>query len=116
MAKSYAQWGGIVLLVLGIIGIFVQPRFVGLNTEWIETAIHIVAGGLLAYAGFRGTEAQAVSWSRIFGIVFLVVGIVGFFSPRIFGILRNDLGTLDNIVHLAYGVVGFWAARGSKMA
>jgi len=116
MAKTYAKWGGIILLVLGVVGLVVGDSFMGLNTELIEDVIHIVAGALLAYAGIRGTDAQAVSWSRIFGIVFLIVGIAGFFSRNMFGLLPGGLSVLDNIVHLAYGVVGLLAARGYKMA
>jgi hypothetical protein len=117
MAKSYAKWGGIILLVLGVVGLLVGNSFAGLNTELIEDVIHIVAGALLLYAGLRGTDAQAASWSRIFGVVFLLVGVVGFFSKNMFGLLPAvGLSTLDNIVHLAYGVVGLWAARGYKMA
>jgi len=117
MAKTYAKWGGIILLVLGVVGLVAGDSFLGLNTEFIEDVIHIVAGGLLLYAGTRGTDAQAVSWARIFGIVFLIVGVVGFFSKNLFGLLPTvGLGVLDNIVHLAYGVVGLLAARGYKMA
>jgi len=117
MAKSYAKWGGIILLALGVVGLVVGDSFIGLNTELIEDVIHIVAGALLVYAGTRGTDAQAASWSRIFGIVFLIVGVVGFFSKNLFGLLPTvGLSVLDNIVHLAYGVAGVWAARGYKMA
>lgn len=116
MAKSYAKWGGIILLVLGVVGLFQKPTFIGLNTELVETLIHLVAGAILVYGGTRGTDAQAASWSKIFGVIFLVVGIVGFVLPKLFGLLQVGLGTFDNIVHLAYGVLGWWAARGYKMA
>lgn len=117
MAKSYAKWGGIILLVLGVIGLFTALPL-GLNSDLLEDLIHIVAGALLTYAGVRGTDAQAVSWSRIFGIIFLILGVVGFLGPlkNLFGLLPSGLSTLDNIVHLAYGVLGWWAARGYKMA
>jgi uncharacterized membrane protein len=109
-AKVYALWGGVILLVLGVIGLFAGNTFAGLNSEWLEDAIHLVAGAILAYGGWRGTAAQASSWSKVFGVVFLVVGIVGFLSKNIFGLFPAvGMGTLDNVVHLIYGVVGVWA-------
>lgn len=116
MAKSYAKWGGIILLVLGVVGLFMKTLPLGLNSDIIEDIIHIAAGALLTYAGTRGTDAQAASWSKYFGIVFLVVGVVGFLSKNLLGLLPSGLSTLDNVVHLAYGVLGWWASRGYKMA
>ena len=108
-AKTYALWGGVILLVLGVIGIFTGNSLAGLNSEVLEDVIHIVAGAILAYGGWRGTAAQASMWSKVFGIVFLVVGLVGFFDRNIFGLFSAGLGTIDNVVHLIYGVVGVWA-------
>lgn len=108
-AKAYALWGGVILLVLGIVGFFYGNTFIGLNSELLEDIIHVVAGLLLAWAGYRGGAAQASLWSKIFGVIFLVVGVVGFFSRSIFGLFSVGLGTADNIVHLVYGVLGVWA-------
>ncbi len=115
MAKSYAKWGGIILLVLGVVGL-IRALPLGLNSDIIEDIIHLAAGALLTYAGTRGTDAQAASWSKYFGIIFLVVGVVGFPLKTLFGLLPSGLSTLDNIVHLAYGALGWWASRGYKMA
>ena len=108
-AKTYALWGGVILLVLGVIGIFTGNSLAGLNSEVLEDVIHIVAGAILAYGGWRGTAAQASMWSKVFGIVFLVVGLVGFFDRNIFGLFSAGLGTIDNVVHLIYGVAGVYA-------
>jgi len=108
-AKTYALWGGVILLVLGVIGIFTGNSLAGLNSEVLEDVIHIVAGAILAYGGWRGTAAQASMWSKVFGIVFLVVGLVGFFDRNIFGLFSAGLGTIDNVVHLIYGAAGVYA-------
>ncbi len=113
-AKAYAMWGGIILLVLGVVGLFTGNTLFGLNSDGLEDVIHIVAGALLAYFGFRGTGAQAASWSKIFGVVFLIVGVVGFFSRPLFGLLPTGLGMMDNVVHLIYGVLGVWAGYSAK--
>ena len=110
-AKTYALWGGVILLVLGIIGLLSDGdnRFVGLNSEVLEDIIHIVAGAILAYGGWRGTAAQTSMWSKVFGVIFLVVGLVGFVDNNVFGIFPTGLGAADNVVHLVYGVLGAWA-------
>lgn len=115
-AKTYSLWGGIILLLLGIVGLFVKPTFIGLNTEIVETVIHLVVGAILVYAGTRGTEAQAASWAKIFGVIFVVVGVVGFFLPTLFGLIPGGLKAFDNIVHLIYGVLGWWAGSQYKPA
>lgn len=108
-AKTYAMWGGIILLVLGVIGLFTGTRVFTLNSDIIEDLIHLVGGAILAYVGFSGTDAQASTWAKVFGVVFLVIGVVGFFLPKLFNLLPSGLGAADNIVHLIYGVVGVWA-------
>lgn len=113
-AKAYALYGGIILLVLGVIGILGGNTLLGLNSEPLEDIIHIVAGGLLTWAGYRGGAAQQSMWSKVFGVVFLVVGIVGFFNSSIFGLFRQGMATIDNIVHLIYGVLGAMAGFRSR--
>lgn len=114
-AKTYALWGGIILLLLGVIGLFARPTFIGLNTEWTETIIHLVVGAIFVYAGTRGTDAQASQWAKIFGVIFVVIGIAGFIWRDLFGLIQPPgLGAFDNIVHLAYGVLGWWAGSQYK--
>lgn len=117
-AKAYAMWGGIILLVLGVIGLFVGDQFLSIfNTEIVEDLIHLVAGVILVYVAYRGTDAMAASAAQVFGIIFIVVGIVGFFAARLFGLLPAvGLSAWDNILHLLYGVVGLWAGRAYKPA
>jgi multisubunit Na+/H+ antiporter MnhG subunit len=113
-AKTYVTWGGIILLVLGVIGIFQGNRLGPLNSDPIEDVIHIVVGALFLYGGLKGSAAQAASWSKTFGIVFLVIGVAGFVTPNLFGLLPSGVRAADNIVHLIYGALGAWAAFGSK--
>src|SRR3972149_10101271 len=92
-AKTYAVWGCIILLVRGVLGLIVQgDKFVGLNSDPVEDIIHVVAGLILFYFGFRGTDAQAATWAMVFGVVFLVVGGVGFFLPKLSALLPRGLG------------------------
>jgi hypothetical protein len=116
--KTYAQWGGIIFLVLGVVGLFVGDQFIGiLNAEIAEDIAHLVLGVILTYVGFRLTNAQASTFAQVFGVVSILFGIVGFVDRTLFGLLPQvGLGAVDNIAHLGYGVVGFWAGRAYKPA
>lgn len=116
-AKTYALWGGVILLVLGIIGLLTDGdnKLVGLNSEVLEDIIHIVVGAILAYGGWRGTAAQTSMWSKVFGVVFLIIGVVGFIDNNIFGLFSVGMGAVDNVVHLIYGALGAWAGWSKAM-
>jgi hypothetical protein len=70
------------------------------------------------------TTAQRVA--QIFGIVFLIIGIAGFFvtgtsmdasmdtAPRLLGIF--PVNALHNLVHMAFGIWGLLAARSFSSA
>lgn len=53
---------------------------------------------------------MAKTLSKVFGVVFLAVGILGFFKDPILGLFDVDLG--HNIVHLVSGAILLaWAGR-----
>lgn len=118
MARTYAKVIGIILLLVGIVGYLKgEPKtLMGLNVDTFENIVHLITGALLAYGGFKGSDAQVTSWVKILSVVYFIVGVVGFFDKNLFGLVPGGLGAFDNILHLALGVVGFWAARGYKAA
>ncbi len=110
MAKLYAQVTGVVLIILGILGLFVARRLLGLNSDIAEDVIHILAGAVALYAGFgTRSDGPAIQYARVFGPIYLILGILGFVLPRVFGLLPSGLNVLDNIVHLALGAWGIYA-------
>jgi hypothetical protein len=108
-AKLYAQIVGVVLLLLGIVGLFIQDYFWagGLNSAFIEDLIHLVFGLLFLYAGFLTKDTALVRMVvGVVSLVLLIVAVLGFISPTLFGILPIPYTTVDNVVHLILGVVG----------
>ena len=109
-AKLYAQIVGVVLILLGIVGFFIGDYFWtgGLNSHIIEDVIHLVVGLALAYVGFMAADAAMVRMVvGVIGIVLLLVAILGFIDPTLFGILSTaPYTTTDNIVHLILGLAG----------
>ena len=122
-SRLYAQVTGVVLFLLDILGLFTGPQAFGLNSALIEDIVHIAAGAVALYAGFgaRQSSVPATQYARIFGAVYLLLGILGFIAPRLFGLFptNNPLRIQDHIVHLALGAVGLFvglaaASRGSS--
>ncbi len=110
VATNYARIIGIVVLLVGVVGLLLgdAQRLLGLfNIELIEDIIHLVTGGLMAYVGFAQRDNRlARTVVGALGIVYLLVGIIGFISPTLFGLLNLDYTLADNLLHLGLGVLG----------
>ena len=109
---------GIVLLLLGIGGLLLGDRllFNSLNIDVAEDIIHILSGGLLFYAGTK-SQSAARSMLGVLGMVFLLVGIVGWFAPNLGGMLPHGYTAFDNVVHMVLGIasIGLAATSSSQM-
>ena len=110
----YAKVVGIVVLVVGIVGLIAgnpEDGLLGLfNIDIVEDIIHLGSGGLLAYVGFKGTNSTVKSVVTALGVIYLIVGVVGFVAPKLFGLIPNEYNTADNILHLALGALALAAA------
>ena len=107
MLRRYAQILGVLLVLVGLIGLLLGERswFGVLNVDVLEDIVHLLTGGLLAFVGFseRGGEyARGVVGGL--GVVYLLVGVLGFFVPTLFGLLPHGYSVLDNLLHLALGI------------
>ncbi len=51
-ARTFCQVVGVVLLLLGVVGIFLPEPLGLLNIGGVDIALHLVTGGILAYFGF----------------------------------------------------------------
>ena len=121
MLKRFAQILGVVLILVGLVGLVLGDRvWLGiLNVDIVEDIVHLATGGLLAYVGFSGMDLSAArSVVLALGVVYLLVGILGFFVPTMFGLIPDGYTVFDNLLHLALGglglVVALSAPRGSR--
>lgn len=111
MAKTIATLLGVVFLLVGIIG-FVSPGFLGTHLSTTHNLVHIISGAVSLYFGLAGSLAAARTFDIVFGVVYGLLGVVGFLlgsgPDRMFEALSAlglHLGTMDHIVHILLGVV-----------
>lgn len=113
MAKIYAQVVGIVLLLVGVVGLFVD-NLLGAHTTVVHNLIHLVSGAIGAYTGFSGSGYRV--FAQVFGVVYTLVALIGFASPGTLGALGVPVNTVYNLIHLVIGVWGVWAGFSREMA
>jgi hypothetical protein len=106
-AKTWNKVTGVILLVLvvaGLLNIGIDG-FLSVN-EPAEIVFHLITGGLATYAGFSASYGGfATNYAKWGGLLYLLLGVVGFFMPDIGGIFHFDLGC-----NLAHVVLGAWGA------
>ncbi len=106
MLKRFAQILGVALVLVGLVGLVLGDKvWLGiLNVDIVEDIVHLATGGILAYVGFSGMDLSAArSVVLALGVVYLVVGILGFVVPMMFGLIPSGYTIFDNLLHLALG-------------
>ncbi len=113
MIKRFAQILGVVLILVGLVGLVLGDKvWLGiLNVDIVEDIVHLATGGLLAYVGFSGMDLSAArSVVLALGVIYLLVGILGFVAPTMFGLIPDGYTIFDDLLHLALGVLGLVVA------
>lgn len=114
MLRTVAQVFGVVIFLLGVGGLlFGEGHLLGLfNIDLVEDLVHLLSGGVLIYFGFVRNDMQMLKTLFMgLGVVYLLVGVLGFVAPMLFGLLPSGYNIADNLLHLALGVI-FLAAPG----
>jgi len=110
MVRLYAKIVGVTVILIGVVGLLLGDKslFGVLNIDLVEDGIHLLTGGLLAYAGFAARDLKVVrAIVGGTGIAYLVVGVVAFPEPMFFGLIPSGYKlVLDNLIHLTLGVLG----------
>ncbi|HKY03824.1 MAG TPA: DUF4383 domain-containing protein [Blastocatellia bacterium] len=119
MAKTIATLVGAVFILVGIAG-FVSHELLGAHLSTTHNLVHLVSGAASLYFGLKGTLAQARTFCLIFGIVYGLLGVVGFFvgtgEDRLLDIaaIGLRLGTVDHIIHIVIGALYLFGALSTK--
>lgn len=119
MAKTIATLGGAVFILVGIAG-FVSHDLLGAHLTMTHNIVHLVSGAASLYVGLKGTLAQARTLCLVFGIVYGLLGVVGFIAGTGEGRLLNIdaiglvFGTVDHIIHILIGALYLVGALSTK--
>lgn len=113
MAKTVCKFLGLIFVIVGIAG-FVAPTLLGAHLNLAHNMVHIVSGAIALYFGFVGSRGAARGFCLLFGLVYLLLGVCGWFlgtgemhmlnipnaaSPLLM------LGKMDHIIHVVLGVI-----------
>ena len=106
--KMYAMVVGAVLLLVGLLGFFMGSSVLGFGVNTLHNVIHLVSGALALWLASKGMAKMFNKW---FGVVYLLVAVLGFF-----GLLATllNVNAADNYLHLALGVISLGVAFGVK--
>ncbi|MDQ3604503.1 MAG: hypothetical protein M3385_11695 [Actinomycetota bacterium] len=113
MVREYGKIVGVTVVLIGIVGLLLGQKslFGALNIDIAEDLIHLATGGLLAYVGFAKRDsdlARAVVGG--IGVVYLLVGVIGFVESNPLGLFPSEYSVLDNLIHLTLGLLGIAVA------
>ncbi|MEO7970318.1 MAG: DUF4383 domain-containing protein [bacterium] len=104
MAKTVAKIMGLVLLLVGVLGFTHVLDSLGAHLSPAHNLVHILTGVISLYFGFAGSLSGAKGFCIIFGLVYLLLGILGLAMGELhIGPLM--LGKVDHGIHLIVGAI-----------
>ena len=117
MARIFATLVGTVLLLLGLLGLLLGDELLlGLvNIDVVEDLVHLASGALLLYAGMQRNAGVARTIVGVVSLVYLLVGVLGFVVPYLFGLLPHGYSIVDNAIHLVLGILGLLVYANSRL-
>lgn len=112
LTKSVTWILGIVLVLVGVAGFFVDGMLLVFQVDTVHNVVHLLSG-VVAIAAASTSESYSRMYLIVFGLVYGVVTVVGFVNGGdILGLFRvNDA---DNYLHAAIAVVSLGVGFGSK--
>lgn len=108
---------GIIFIIVGIWG-FIQNPILGLflvNTS--HNWVHLISG-VLAVAFASSGELRAKQFAKVFGVIYGLLAVVGFFMPRMHSLGPVIMNRADDFLHLFLAAVflylGYSRAYGAR--
>ena len=110
--KLYAMVIGGVLVVVGLMGFFMNPVLGLFTVNAAHNVVHLVSGALGLWLANAGKAQMFNTW---FGGIYAVIAVLGFI-PVTATLLSNLLAMnmADTVLHAALGLVSLGVAFGVK--
>lgn len=109
---------GWVLLILGVLGfvpgITTDGHLLGIfDVNTLHNLVHLISGLAALYLASKG-EAQAQLFFKVFGVIYGLVAVLGFFGgdAMVLGLISNNAA--DTWLHVVIAVVALWLGFGPK--
>ncbi len=111
--KSAAIFWGIAFVAVGLLAFISNPIIDDsgnaiFHADTLHSVIHLASGALFLFVALGGTGAT-VGFLRVFGVVYLAIGIIGIIKMgssgmgKLFGFLH--LNAADNYLHVGLGLL-----------
>lgn len=110
MAKTVAKIMGLVLLLVGVLGFTHVLDSLGAHLSPAHNLVHILSGVIALYFGFAGSLGGAKSFCIIFGLIYLLLGILGLamgelhIGPLMLGKVDHGIDLIVGAIFLAGGL------------
>lgn len=75
MAKTFSWVFGVVLVVAGVCGFFMQPALGFIAADMVSSIIHVVAGVILVAMAGKSSAGKTL---KVIGIIYVLWAILGF--------------------------------------
>ena len=116
MTKKLAVFFGWAFIIVGVLGLIPNPIVGGapgafLASDTARTVVNFLSGIIFLWVAY-GSPHNSRKTLKVFGIVYLIIAIVGFFSSTtILGLIATS--TADNWLALIFALVCLWAGMSS---
>lgn len=118
MLRSITIIFGVIMLVVGVLGFIPATNEGGylfgiFHVNLLHNLVHIATGFIALLCGLQSYFA-ARWFFRVFGIVYAIVGLLGFYywNDPIFGLLANNFA--DTLLHLAIAAFSLYFGFGYR--
>ncbi|MHB8605313.1 MAG: DUF4383 domain-containing protein [Thermoplasmatota archaeon] len=109
MNAMLAKVFGVVFLAVGLLGFVINPTLIVFGVTTTHNIVHLLSGAILLAAGFMRGGTNARMANQIFGVVYILVAILGFlnigFVATLLGSGSDSFTYADALLHLVLGVV-----------
>jgi predicted small integral membrane protein len=105
MTKNILYVLGAVFILVGLLGFVMNPILGIFAVDTLHNIVHLVSGILAIWFARQG-DAQGMMYAKVFGIVYLLVAVLGFTqasSGKILGLLA--INGADNLLHVVLAAV-----------